>query len=70
MAARVAEYQIEDGGSVLYRVTGARDHGIVYVRLSEGGLSAETFGGRPLAEVPADARRAVERYGDPRGQLW
>lgn len=65
MTARVAEYQ-RLGNSVLYRVTGLPDwpapQGIIYVTDRDGTLTAETFGGRPLPEVPPAARAAVIAY--------
>lgn len=66
--ASVAEYYREDSGDVLFRVISAKDHGIVYIRRhADGSLTAETFAGRRLAEVPADAQAAVIAYDLPRG---
>jgi hypothetical protein len=63
--AAVAEYHREAGGDVLFRVMGTTA-GIVYVRQHpDGTLTGETFAGRRLDEVPADARAAVEAYELP-----
>lgn len=50
-------------GATLFRVINVPVHGIVYVlHAQDGEMTAETFGGKPLAEVPAEARAAVEQY--------
>jgi hypothetical protein len=69
LGAYVAEYERSSLG-VLFRVVNVPVHGIVYVlRRNDGTLLAETFSGRSMREVPADARAAVEDYNDPAGKL-
>jgi hypothetical protein len=68
-AVSVAEYQHTDDG-ILFRVTGVLPWGIVYVHRSpDGTLRAETFRGRPMEGVPAEARAAVEDYVKNGGEL-
>jgi hypothetical protein len=64
MAAEVAETHRDPDGALVFRVlTDLPGLGIVYVRREQNGdLSAETFGGRPLREVPAEARTAVQAW--------
>lgn len=63
--AAVVEYQ-NVGTGVLFRVVGVPGHGIVYVhRGRDGELTAETFGGKRLPEVPPAARAAVDAYDLP-----